>query len=240
MDISVVKEKIKKLLALSEDTKFDAESYSALQKAQELMAKYKLEESDIKEEDKKRVCIRKKTTLHYGSRSSDHYMNELADIIADNFCCVNYLSRPRGSKTYYICFMGFSEDVEIACDVLYAANSAIIRGYNRVYKEASKEYGLDYLPAKIFNPLKVGYIEGYLAGLKNVLDAQKEKNQEWGLVLVAPQEAKKFVGELESFSINHTTYYDNTYYDAGYSDGNKFQLNEKLNSAKINNKLEGN
>lgn len=232
MEINEVKNKIKKLLALHEDGANDNESYVALLKAQELMAKYKLEKSDISEEEKKQ-CIQCRTTLSYGTRSSDHYLNDLAAIIAENFCCINYVSTPRGTKTHYICFMGMEDDVSIAEEVIHAANSAIIRGYNRVYKELCKEYQIDYVPARYFNPVKTGYIDGYLDGLKAKLESQKAQHQEWGLVLVVPQEAKDFLGGLDKVSFGGDSYLtDRTYYDEGYEDGNNFQLNKKLGEVK--------
>ena len=232
MNNNNIKEKIKKLLALSADNPSDAESYAALQKAQELMAQYKIEQKDIMTEDQIKKCIHRKTTLTYGSRSSDHFLSELASIIAENFCCVDYISRVRGTQTNRVCFMGMEDDVEIAEEALHVANAAIIRGYNRVYREACKEYDTDYLPAMYFNPLKLGYIEGYMAGLKQVFEDQKEKNQEWGLVLVAPQEAKDFLSALDVREFNTIQRVDNSYYEEGYKDGKNFNLNKKIDDGK--------
>lgn len=230
MNIDNIKSKIKKLLALSEDNPSDAESYVALQKAQELMALYKLEQKDISEEYRNQECVKVKTTLSYGTRSSDHYLDDLAGIIANNFCCVNYISTPRGSRTHYVCFMGMKDDVDIAQEVIHTANMQIIRGYNRVYNEVCKEHNITYLPAKYFNPLKTGYIEGYLAGLKHALESQKEKHQEWGLVLVTPKEAQDYMSNLKSVDFGGTIYVDNTYYDKGYTDGSNFNLNKKIDN----------
>lgn len=238
MELNEVKAKIKKLLTLSEDGANDHESYVALMKAQELMAKYKLNKSDISDEEKKQ-CIHRKTTAHYSTRSSDYYLNELAIIIAENFCCVNYVSTPHKSRTHYVCFMGMEEDVDIAEEVFHAANAAIIRGYNRVYKDLCREYDITYVPAEYFNPAKTGYIEGYLAGLKIALDSQKEQHQEWGLVLVAPQEAQNFINGLESRNFRHTILVDNTYYEEGYNDGINFHLNKKLDNSKFDKIEEG-
>lgn len=225
-----IKNKIKKLLALSQDNPSDEESFSAFQKAQELMAQYKIEQKDIMTEDQIKKCIQKKTSIKYGSRSSDHYLCDLAEIIADNFCCVTYNSRIRGTQSNYICFMGLEDDVAIAEEALNVANMTIIRGYDRVYKKTCKEYDLDYLPAKYFNPLKLGYVEGYLDGLKQALDSQKEKNQEWGLVLVAPQEAQEFISNIEHREFNSRHGVDHSFYEEGLQDGRNFNLNKKIDS----------
>lgn len=236
MDINSIKEKIRKLLNLSGDNPSDAESFSALQKAQELMAMYKIERGDISDEEQKK-CVKKKTMLSYGTRSSDHYIADLAEIIADNFCCIYYMSTVRGSRTHTICFMGMEDDVEIATEVLYVANRYIVQGYNRVYKDLSREYGADYVPAKYFNPAKTGYIKGYLKGLKLALESQKEKNQEWGLVLVVPQEAKNFFDSLNHVSYNPTCHTDHTYFNQGFNDGTQFHLDDKIGNRESSGNL---
>lgn len=229
-NLDSIKNKIKKLLALSQDNPSDEESFSAFQKAQELMAQYKIEQKDIMTEDQIKKCVQKKTSIKYGSRSSDHYICELAEIIADNFCCVSYNTRTRGTQSNYVCFMGLEEDVAIAEEALTVANMTIIRGYDRVYKDTCKKYELDYLAAKYFNPLKLGYVQGYLDGLRQAFDSQKEKNQEWGLVLVAPQEAQDFISSLECREFNSSCAVDNSYYGEGLKDGRNFNLNKKINS----------
>lgn len=226
MDKEVMKGKIKKLLALAGNNPSDEESYSALMKAQALMAQYKIEEGEISQ-DKKEECVTVETRFRYSNGSSDTYLSKLASILADNFCCVNYVSKCYGSKSRNICFMGLKKDVDTIIEAMTIANDAIYRGYNKVYKKMCKEYHVDSIPARIFNPAKVGYIKGYLRGLKEVLDAQKEQIQEWGLVLVAPQEAKDFLEGLSTFSVKSISAND-TYYDEGYNDGKKFNMNKKL------------
>lgn len=230
MDVDSIKNKIKKLLALAADGNNDHESYVAFQQAQKLMAKYKLEQKDISDSKESRECIRKKTSASYGTRSSDHYLNTLASVIADNFCCVNYISTPRGTQTHYIWFMGLEEDVSICEEVLYAANCAIITGYNKIYNDLSKEYNT-YIPARFFNPKKIGYALGYIAGLKHALESQKEQHQEWGLVMVAPKEAQDFMNGLKDVSFGeYNMSYTSDYYGQGYEDGKKFHLNKKIDT----------
>lgn len=233
MTMESVKDKVKKLLALSEDNPSDAEGYAAFQKAQELMARYKLEKSDVTDQEKQE-CIKRKTSIKYGTRSSDHYINDLAAVIAQNFCCIHYLSTPKGSQSHYICFMGMKEDVDVAEEILATAVTNIIRGYDRVYKDVCKTYHLDYLTAKQFNPIKTGYADGYVEGLNDALESQKTKNQEWGLVLVVPQEAKDFLSDLNkvNFGMGGNSRIDRSYYSEGYEDGNNFQRNKKIGETK--------
>lgn len=241
MELQSIKDKIKKLLTLSEGSNFDEESQTALLKAQELMVKYKLEQKDIEDDQKESKVVQKKTVLCYSTRSSDHYMNDLASVISENFCCVNYVSTTKGTSTHYICFMGDEDDVEIATESLYVANQAIVKGYNKIYKEVCKENNISYLPAKYFNPLKVGYTEGYIKGLKEALQAQKEANAEWGLVLVVPQEAKDFMSDLEGvdFRTMNAIRQSNRYYDQGYDDGKEFKLRDKIDTHGEQEKIGG-
>lgn len=233
MDIKTEKivDKIKKLLKLSENNPSQEESYAAFQKAQALMVEYKLSQSDITDKDqvKEKKCIRKKINLSYGTRSSDHYIYDLACIVAANFCCITCISTPRGSRTHYIMLMGLEDDVAIAEEIMYAANAQIIRGYNKVYKEESYWYSDGYVPAKVFNPLKVGYVQGYLTGLKKALETQRNAHQEeWGLVLVTPKEAKDYLAKLEGRDTGSDCRSDLSYYATGYKDGSNFNMNKKL------------
>lgn len=232
MNKEEMKDKIKKLLALSNDNASDAESISAFQKAQELMMKYKIEQSEISEDDVEKKCIQRQTTIKYGTRSSDQYLNDLAEVIAENFCCVNYVKSPKYTQSHYICFMGLEDDVDIAEEVLTTAATAIKRGYDRVYKIAQAEMRLDYLSAKIFNPIKTGYTEGYIKGIREALQSQREQNQEWGLVLVTPKEATDFIDSLQHIENDRIIYTDHSYYNYGYSDGINFELNKKLENKK--------
>lgn len=238
MNINNVKEKIKKLLALSNDGANDHESYAALRRAQELMAKYKIANSDISQSEEKQECIKRKTVFSYGTRSSDHYLNSLAQIISENFCCVNFISTTPGTQTHTVWFMGMEDDVSICIEAMHIANNTIIKGYNKVYKDMCEVYERNYIPAKYFNPMKEGYIKGYLSGLKDALDSQKEEHQEWGLVLVAPQEAKDYYASLTNRDFGGPPTIDYGYYDKGYEEGKKFSLHTKINSNNSKN-IEG-
>ena len=228
MDKERIKEKIKKLMTLAEDGSNDSESYSALEKAQKLMAEYKIEADEIKDPDEKKECVVLKTRFSFSTRSSDTYLSHLADIIADNFCCVTFFRRIGHQQKRSVCFMGYEEDVLIAEKVMSVANACIYKGYNRVYKDMCKKYDVSSIPARYFNPAKEGYIKGYLKGLKEVFDRQKEKNQEWGLVLVAPQEATDYIGGLTAVDISARRVISTTYNEIGYNDGKSFVVNEQI------------
>lgn len=227
MDNKIV-EKIRKLLALSGSDN-DHESQAALAMAQKLMMEYKISEKDISDSEPKK-CVQKKTSHYFTNGAANVYVESLASIIADNFCCINYFSTHKGKRKKYICFMGLEEDVALCEEAMNVAMAAIYAGYNRVWKSMQNEWGIDYIPTSIWNPAKRGYIEGYLAGLKEVFREQRAAHQEWGLVLVVPPEAEKFADSLNKFSIHDSVRSNYVYYSDGYADGKNFNMNKKIKS----------
>lgn len=230
--------KIRKLLDLSKSSDYENESYVAFQKAQELMVKYKLSETDISpEEVQKQVCVQVRTPFSYSTRSSDHYIDILAKIIAENFCCIEYIGTMPGSQTHYVYFMGMQEDVSICIEAMNIADRVIKKGYNKVYKKLSESYGASYVPAKVFNPYKIGYVKGYLAGLQSAFDKQKQEHPEYAIVLVAPQEAQDYIGGLETVAYSNPHGTNPYFYNDGYKDGASFQLNKKIDMNNVEGHL---
>lgn len=219
--------KIKKLLALSQSDN-DHESHAALAMAQKLMAEYKISEKDVAD-TKKRECVTKKTAYYFTTGGKSTYITDLADIIANNFCCINFFRYNRGSKKKFICFMGLDGDVDLCEEAMNVALNAITSGYNKVWKSLQEEYEMSYIPTSIWNPAKKGYIEGYLKGLSDVFEEQKKEHQEWGLVLVVPKEAEDFAASLKGFDVHKGyTPMNYSYYDEGYQEGRRFNMNKKI------------
>ena len=81
------REKIKKLLALSESNN-EHEAKSALLKAKKLMAEHKIAEIDLEDIGKKKVVHIK--TKFDCSKRREAWMISLSAIIGQNFCCQSY------------------------------------------------------------------------------------------------------------------------------------------------------
>lgn len=84
------REKIKKLLALSESNN-EHEAKSALLKAKKLMAEHKIAEIDLEDIGKKKVVHIK--TKFDCSKRREAWMISLSAIIGQNFCCQSYRKR---------------------------------------------------------------------------------------------------------------------------------------------------
>ena len=108
------KEKIKKLLALSESSN-EHEAKAALLKAKQLMIEHKIKESDLDEGKLEVVCLT--SNLTYSVRR-DVWIGHLANVIADNYLCRAVVSRKYGCQTRTSEFYGLPDDAEICLKVL--------------------------------------------------------------------------------------------------------------------------
>lgn len=229
-----VKEKIMKLLAKAGENPNDNETICAMAKAQELMAKYKISESEVIG-SKKGGIVNRMTQFSYATGSSNHYIRSLADIIAKNFCCMFYINTQSGHSTHYISFIGTEEDVSLCEQLMFTADQSIRRGCKKIQDTLKKLTGAKYIPAKFYNPYKVGYTMGFVNGLKTVLENQVKEHEEWGIILSVPNEAKNFIGGLKCVDTGSESGNDYFYCD-GYSDGSNF-MNKKVTEGTA--KLEG-
>jgi hypothetical protein len=128
----------------------EAEAQGCLLMAQKLMAKYKIEMSQVMDvnTDKARKEIEHGKVTDF--RRKVWWESRLGMIIASNFRCYSYYSKiGKGLKsTVALRFLGKREDVEIATEVFQAA-SAMIEYYSKEYlkarkKEAQKKVGADF------------------------------------------------------------------------------------------------
>lgn len=210
--------KIKKLLALSESSN-ENESKNALLKAQELLIKNKLSMEDIKENETEKVEVSTEITDITFTRAK--WKSRLADVIADNFCCYNYILR---SGTNRIVFMGKKEDV-LVCKIVYSyaiesIKSTVKRMQYHFYKRRISVRGLE-----------TDYALGFIEGLKKSFEEQKSKNQEWGLVIIKDS---KVVEEYKKITFTKTANFNSKYsgfskaYEAGEKDGKRFNISDRI------------
>ena len=158
--------KISKLLTLSKDSgASDSEALAALQLAQQLMAKYGVEASDIdgiKEENKNIIEVRCEHKWDAGFRKP------LASVISENYRCKCFL------REAVVCFLGQQTDAQIAKQAFEFAYKFIYKRGNQEYEKVRKQ---GYSGASVFN----SYAAGFLSGLKEILDAQSK-----ALMIVVP------------------------------------------------------
>lgn len=216
-----IEEKIKKLLRLAKsDNEYEAKL--AIVRARELMAKYKLEVEEFDDDDKQEVVD--VVTDWYFTDYKDGYRHYLADALAENYCCITYLSREKGSKCMFVAFRGYENDMKILCDVFKFADDCIRSWFFDKKHNALKGYN-----NKILNAIKNEYGIGFSEGLKSLLEEQhKQKEQEWGLVMVVPKEARDFKASLSEVGIENNELNNDMIRQLGYKDGYNSSLQDKL------------
>ena len=167
-------EKIKKCLALANSPE-EHEAKAALLQAQKLMAKYNVQVAESEEET---IAYSKEECVH---RYDAAYRKPLAHVIADNFRCKFFL---RGSK---VTFFGRDFDAKVAKEAFDYAYEFAMREGNKLENKAYAEKGT----AK---GVHSSYTAGFIAGLKEALEAQCT-----ALVVVTP---KDVIDEFETMSAN--------------------------------------
>jgi len=218
MESNIV-EKIKKLLSLGGSSN-ENESKLAMKKAQSLLAKYKLDMSDI--DKKESTNIKYEFTNISSTRSTWRLM--VADLIADNFACYTVLNR-NGRKTL-IAFLGEKDDVEICKITFEYALDCVKSNLRKLQYKHWKEFHNNNNKG-----MTTDYTMGFYSGLKQMFDLQKEQNQEWGLVL---QKSENVTNEYDKLTSTKSTkaisYRQNKIYDMGIKHGKEFSINDKVTS----------
>lgn len=209
-------EKVKGLLAIAKDKKRDEETKSALLMAQKLMAKYKLDESQVNSKTKDEI-IEKIVSSGKVSKWEDEY---LASICRDNFQIKVVLKRDMRLKKSDLVFAGYSEDVKLASEVFELAKKALKFHTSNHVKEYYEEN--DYPRNKsLTKAIKDSYISGFLISLKNNFMEQKRALQEeTALIILTPKEVEEHYGKIKDKKINQSPVVrDSESYQKGYEKG---------------------
>lgn len=206
-----IKDRIRKLLALGKSPN-EHEAESAMLKAKELMAKYKLEEADF---DEKAELQRLRTDISWTTDSGNVWMASLADLIGENYCCsISWLTK-KGTQTHTAMITGMGHDAELCKEVFTFAHGFIM---NR-----AKTMGRDSVQS---------YAHGFIAGLKEAYIEQRGEHPEWALVVVKPPEVQDFERTLEDMTVRTTAKpFDPLAYIRGQKDGRDFDPQKILGEA---------
>lgn len=195
-------EKIKKCLELANNNPNENEAKTALLQAQKLMAKYNVN-VEISEGGE---------TIDYAEERCVHrydaaYRKPLARVIADNFRCKFFY---QGGK---VVFFGRAVDARIAKEAFEYAYEFAMREGNRLENKAYAEYGTA-------RGVHSSYTAGFIAGLKQALEAQCK-----ALIIVTPQDVKDQFADMSKnwgtarggFRLNGS--FDRDAYQRGHHDG---------------------
>lgn len=220
------KEKIKKLLALAESNN-EHEAKAALLKAKELMAAHKISEIDLVEVKHKEVR-RVYTDIRY-TRRKNFWVDTLAMVIAENYCCGCAHFRPDAKKqTLGIMFIGLDGDVDVCSNIFkYAVESA--NSCSRYYLDNVYKYRCN--SSKVENQVMESYSIGFVQGIRDAFNEQKNgKEAGWGLVMQIPTQVKDVMNSdfRASKYKRKAKEIDSAVYGEGFKDGKKFNPNTKL------------
>ena len=174
--------KIKRLLSLAEDGGRDEESQTALLMAQKLMLKHKISQQELAKGPKQEIVL-KSLSIY---KRLYWWEKVLATIIADNFRCLFYIQSNRlpyqATIQRKIVLMGYPEDVELAYEMFYLAAQSM--------KYYAKRH-LDQTPAKQMAHKRKSYYLGFLDGLKDKFDSQRQamsqESAQYALMIQTPQ-----------------------------------------------------
>lgn len=227
-------ERIKNLLELANNkgaNEFEAQD--ALLKAQRLMIKYKIEESDVNADSINKNVVRKYTGVTMTARTG-RWKSTLAKVIASNFLCKFHLSQDR--TQYEIVFTGFEDDTEIctatfkyAVDCVESALKLIKKKYTVPKGSPAWNMGVRYSSEEIKSYM-LTYAMAFSKGLEVLFDEQKNK-ENWGLVVQTPQEVEDAYNALQLHKKQwrgQSYKHSGSTYESGYSAGKSFSMSDKL------------
>lgn len=216
------KEKIRKLLALAESPN-EHEAKSALLKARQLMAEYKLSEAELKDVEKQVVKdIRTDITC---SKRRNPWIVNLSGVIGENYCCKGYRNHARGTQTQRIGFIGLEDDVEVCVEIFKYAVDCVLAECKRIKKENACYYA-DYV-----KQLCNSYGYGFTIGVAEAFQKQQQENEQgWGLVLVMPKEVEEAAQHLghKEFKARAQEALSGDAYLMGYERGKDFDPTKRL------------
>ena len=149
----------------------------------------------------------------------------LAELIAENYCCQNFVSRQKHAQTRIVAFVGLANDVHICKDVFtYAIDFICAR-----QKEIRKTSIYKNISPKFRKILEESYGFGFTEGLRNAFQEQKERHSAWGLVMVQPNAVVEAVKKMKHNTVGKESYdIDPDLFRKGVKDGEDFVNIKKI------------
>lgn len=192
IDESVLK-KIRNLFALAGNNPNENEAHAAACKAQELLAKYHLSMSDIKEENSEAKEGEKISARRHGDRI-------LAAIVAKHYRCMTLQYNGHNGKKEVV-FVGEKDDPKIAQTIFLYLRKVMRKGCNDHIKNLERETYLSGIPESKKRRVIYYYNNGFNTRLAQVLEGHRRKlsenDGEYGLILVTPQSVTDYMKQFK-------------------------------------------
>ena len=215
-----IRDKIKKLLALGTSPN-ENEAKAAILKAKELMAKNKLSEADFEDQKNMEIVHLVCESAKWTTDSGRIWMVNLCKMLCDNYCCVSAWNCARGHRTFTLVISGLRDDVELCKSVIEYAVGFI----NSSIKVLERKYG------RISDTKSIAssYANGFIVGMEMAFEEQKEEHQEWGLVMVKPDEVRDYEESLGNRAVrSKKADFNPMAYMKGQNDGMQFNAQKVL------------
>ncbi len=213
-----IRDKIAKLLALAESSN-EHEAEIALLRARELMAKHKLTQENLHDENIQKV-VKVYTEVAYTSRTN-YWASELSKTIADNHCCVAIALHTKRKQTEYVGFIGWEDDVEVTKRIFMYAYDCVMS----VFKKIKKEKKAQGLSGTEIRNICNSYGYGFCIGLSKKYKEQESAHEEYALTLKVPQEVLEWTSKLKTTDkTGHSGHYSLFYIYKGERDGSNFDM----------------
>jgi len=157
---------------------------------------------------------------------TDPWMPNLTSTIAEHYCCRSFRRSFKGKKTKHIGLVGLEDDFAICKSVVLYAIDCIQATKKEI---AAENKGL---PQTYIRKMCNAYGWGFIYGLQQAFKDQDQEHQEWGLVLVVPQQVTDvMIGMGKPSSFGHADFssdWQKHYGSRGYEDGQKFDPKSRL------------
>lgn len=214
-----IKEKIKKLLALSTSSN-EFEAQAAMIKAKELMLKNKLTEDDFEEIKKQKIKTIVCDGIIWTTDSGKIWLTDLINLICNEYLCTAAWQTAKGTRTHKLVITGMQDDVEVCKSVVeYAVG--FVDGTIRYLQRKS--------PTRDPKVVASSYAKGFILGLEMAFEDQKEEHPEWALVAVKPQEVLDYEKSLGNKTVKtRKVEFDALSYMRGQKDGSEFNARKVI------------
>lgn len=193
---------VQKLLEITtERGATENEALTAALKAQQILAKYGMEMSDVVDIDENEEIVE-----HEFDAGHKSWKYSLAKVIADNFCCKMYTKNRRK-----VVFYGYDRHSRVACEVFKFM-------YRYGNKKADAIYTRYSRSGKCTKGIKNQFLVGFVDGVKSALEKQCV-----ALALIIPEEVEtefvKFTSSMNSIRSSMKYCPDDEAYTEGVSAG---------------------
>lgn len=222
-------EKVRKLLRLAERAGTPEESQAAFARASELLYKYKIDRSEVGSVDEKREIAEEYADVEF-NLSWNRWALNLCRAIANNFACEPFtntpypVSRPTIRR---IGFIGWKEDVSVACVVFANAFSFVMR---RIHGQGLSRSERDM------------WALGFVDGLREKFEEIRRSHEKFAIVMKPPKEAtdktKTFKGKANLKYKSAQTYRDLTAFERGQQAGKEFNPHSTINGQCVRGALQ--